>query len=412
MKRKNEAETGTTALCPLCQCHEAEPLLALLCGNFDGSELYSTVRLENCAVCGHVFNELTPEELIGLGHYYDNEYAPANVHAGGIAGDRPGSSDSLTSDRYGNLFAVLAPYMQPGNKILDVGCAMGGFLDFLGQQGFGGLSGVDTTKTYVDAARKKSKYTIKLGSAEALPFGDASFDAIVMEQVLEHLVNPIKAFREAKRTLKENGLLCIGVPDASRYAERRFFDFYWLLLREHIQHFDVEHLEYLGKNNGFELLDYRQTAHAVMSDRMIMPNLTAIFKKSAAIHRGSGTFSGGAALKRGMMDYVNGEKSIRQTTVNTLRGLAESRRPMYIWGIGREFLYLYESAGLKQCAIAGLIDANQFKQKTCSINGMKITGLPPPADENAALLITAVAHTDPILRAARSHGFKGQIITF
>jgi SAM-dependent methyltransferase len=401
--------------CPICHAADTEPIHALACGNFDGSELYPAVNLKNCTACGHVFNELTPDELIGLGHYYDNEYAPANVHAGGLAGDRPGSSDNLTSDRYDNLYSALAPHAQPCHEILDVGCAMGGFLDYLGRKGFGRLSGVDMTKTYVDAAREKNKYTIELGSAEDLPFDDASFDVIVMEQVLEHLVDPIKGFQETRRVLKKNGLFCVGVPDASKYAERRFFDFYWLLLREHIQHFDINHLDFLGRQEGFEMLDYRQTAHAVMSRRMVMPNLTAVFKASDKVDRRIEARSDHGEIKRQMTDYVNGEKSSRRIHKNTMRVLAESRRPVYIWGIGREFLYLYESAGLKRCAIAGLIDSNQFKQKSCSVNGMKISdniGLQPSANEDSALLITAIAHTDPIVRAARSIGFKGEIMTF
>ena len=53
-------------------------------------------------------------------------------------------------------------------------------------------------------------------------------------------------FREAKRVLADDGYLCIGIPDASRYDKMYFFDFFWFLIREHIQHFDIEHLKLLA----------------------------------------------------------------------------------------------------------------------------------------------------------------------
>jgi len=100
---------------------------------------------------------------------------------------------------------------------------MGGFLDYLHVKGIKSLSGIDPTKKYVNYAKQKGNYTIKLGSAESIPFEDNRFDLLVMDQVLEHLLEPRKAFQEAKRVLVDGGLFCIGVPDASRYDKTYFF---------------------------------------------------------------------------------------------------------------------------------------------------------------------------------------------
>jgi SAM-dependent methyltransferase len=399
--------------CPICQALESETIHTLACGNLDNSKLYPTVGLKICLHCGHVFNELSPAESDGLNHYYNVEYAPANLNAKDIKGDRPGSASSLTFDRYEQLYSVLSPHIDAQQEILDVGCAMGGFLDYLRQKGFGRLSGVDMTKTYVEQARINNHYKIKLGNAESLPFSDHTFDVIVMEQVLEHLVNPARAFQEARRVLGKEGVFCIGVPDASRYADFYFFDYYWLLLREHIQHFDVEHLNLIAMQEGFKMLEHRQTVHAVMSERMVMPNLYVIFRVSDSVDTVKIIKPNDCKLRQHMVNYIDKEKSRQLVKNRKIAELSKSRKPVYVWGIGREFLYLYESTGLKHCNIVCLIDANQFKQKSCSVDGMKIVAggdLLRKASVDSVLVITAIAHTDSIKNAAKTLGFKGDIL--
>ena len=48
--------------------------------------------------------------------------------------------------------------------------------------------------------------------AHNLPFRDSSFDFVVLGDVLEHLVNPIKGLSEAVRVCKKGGVVVITVP--------------------------------------------------------------------------------------------------------------------------------------------------------------------------------------------------------
>lgn len=397
--------------CPVCDAPVADPLLDLQCGGIDGSSLYPVVRLMACRSCGHAYNMMTPDELAGLGRYYNDEYAPANLGAADLAGDRPGSSSTLTSQRYAQLWSALAPFVAPDHAVLDVGCALGGFLDTLRGHGLSNLAGVDMTKTYVAAARRRGDHRIELGNAESLPFDDASFDAVVIEQVLEHLVHPLRAFQEARRVLRPDGVLCIGVPDAARYKDLPFFDYYWLLLREHIQHFDARHLALLAARAGFELCDVRHTEHAVMSERMRMPNLCAIFRKRD--HVGASPEPG--MLTDGIAAYLNQEKTRAGQRRLFFAEQARTGRPLIAWGIGREFLWLHAAAGLAECNLVGLVDANPLKQKSWSVGGMPVgdpraTLAVAPAD--AMLLLTAIAHAAPIASAARAFGFDGAVQDF
>lgn len=399
--------------CPICSSADSETIVQIDCGNLDQSTLYPSVIIKHCLPCGHFFNELTTEELVGLDLYYNDEYAPANLGVTDKTGDRPGSAGTLTTQRYDQLYQALSPHINVRQSILDVGCALGGFLDYISNKGFSELAGVDMTQTYVAQARLKNRYRIEIGNAQSLPFGNQTFDVIVMEQVMEHLFSPRNAFQEARRVLKNGGIFCIGVPDAARYADCFFFDFYWLLLREHIQHFDIAHLVLLGNQTGFELLEYQNTVHAIMSDQMLMPNLYAVFRRSESTQASNQTHFDSAGLKQLINNYVMQENNRREVKRQQFEELIQSRQPVYVWGIGREFLYLYASAGLKNCRLAGLIDANPFKQSSCTVCGHKISqaeDLLPGASTDAILIITAIAHTDVIKKSAKAMGFKGRIM--
>ena len=395
--------------CPVCDLPDNGHLLHLNCGNLDHSALYPVVRLTRCDRCGHIYNSLTASEIARLATYYNEDYAPTNLQSVVKTGDLPGSTSKFTRERYQHLFDLLGPYLNADPAILDVGCAAGGFLDFLRDRGFTKLFGIEPTEAYLDRA-KQNGYEVKRGQAEHLDYGNGMFDAVVIEQVLEHLEVPAQAFREAGRVLKPGGTLCIGVPDASRYTDLHYFDFYWLLMREHIQHFTPESLVRLAAQHGFEPIVCQQTALPLMGEAMVMPNLSVSFvlRGHVAEKKDPGTTSDPQNIK----NYVDKELERLEARRSLTQTIRDEQRAVYAWGIGREFLYLYEAAGLKHCNIRGLIDLNPFKQRNVTVGGMKIS--PPDilekAPENSVLIIGAQAYKNDICRRVDALNFAGSIL--
>lgn len=397
--------------CPICNSNETENLLVLNCGNLDNSSLYSSVKVNACKNCGHIYNQLSSVEAEGLVKYYNEEYAPTNIGLTDKTGDRPGSGNENTVDRYDQLYGLIAKYINNNCRVLDAGCAMGGFLDYLSLKGLKNLSGIDPIVKYIEIAKKSGEYNVKVGSVESIPFDDKVFDLMIMDQVMEHLVEPTLAFKEAKRVLAAGGLLCFGVPDAVRYDKNYFFDFFWFLMREHIQHFDLEHLKLAAGQEGFELVDFSRSDTSIMSDKMILPNLNVIFRlvgRGAKLNITNDCFS----LKEEIKRYITNNLKKLSNRREIFSPLIASQKPLYVWGIGREFLYLYASAGLAACNLAGLIDANSYKQQTSLAGGRKIVGVDvlSQAMPDSALIITAVAHTDAIKKKLAEINYSGQII--
>jgi hypothetical protein len=184
-------------------------------------------------------------------------------------------------------------------------------------------------------------------------------------------------------------------------------------MREHIQHFDITHLEMLAEKEGFELITKSKNESPMMSENMILPNLNAIFKLSNNVRKRKATHNP-FTLQRKIKKYIAGENKRLIYKRKIIEQLKQSQKSLYVWGIGREFLYLYEEAGLKHCNIEALIDVNPYKQVQATIDGKPVMGpsVLEKAARDSALLITAFAHQNAIRKALDNMVYRGNIIVF
>ena len=96
---------------------------------------------------------------------------------------------------------------------LDAGCGTGGLLRRLrGWWPQARLRGVDYSAFAVGLARERTGCAVDEGSALALPYGDASFDAITCVDVVYQFEEPAAAYREAARCLRPGGVLVVNEP--------------------------------------------------------------------------------------------------------------------------------------------------------------------------------------------------------
>ncbi len=114
--------------------------------------------------------------------------------------------------RHNLILSFLRPWYRGRRDltILDIGCGTGAMSEKLGE--FGTVVSADFSPHALAYSRRRGLTHLCAGDAMRLPFRDASFDAIVALDLLEHLTDDGAALREFLRVLRPGGRLVASVP--------------------------------------------------------------------------------------------------------------------------------------------------------------------------------------------------------
>ncbi len=120
--------------------------------------------------------------------------------------------------------------LQPGQRVLDVGCGLGATLETINRR----MSGMTLTGLNIDArqlalcrgieATNGNRLSWQEGDACSLPFGAASFERVLCIEAMFHFTSRRAFFAEAARVLRAGGVLVasdILVSPAARELEAR-----------------------------------------------------------------------------------------------------------------------------------------------------------------------------------------------
>jgi SAM-dependent methyltransferase len=123
--------------------------------------------------------------------------------------------DRLTGRATARLVGPLleAAGVQSGTRVLDVACGPGHIAAGAAAKGAKPV-GLDAAEGMVAVARARyAEIEFQRGDAERLPFGDASFDAVVAGFVVNHLPRPERALAEFARVVRPGGRVAVTVWD-------------------------------------------------------------------------------------------------------------------------------------------------------------------------------------------------------
>ncbi len=175
-------------------------------------------HVQRCSACGfeYIAPRPTPQETAGFydigGYYTQGDFGrPPAVPAPGFL-SRLRLHLAWRADRGDPLVDVVSRRLSRAATIVDIGCGDGSQLARLAERGFR-MTGVERDTKSVSLQGEHTQ--VFEGSAEALPaqLARASFDAVTFKQVLEHLVDPVSALRNAAQLLKPGGVMFVEVPN-------------------------------------------------------------------------------------------------------------------------------------------------------------------------------------------------------
>ncbi|MFV0524506.1 MAG: methyltransferase domain-containing protein [Acidimicrobiales bacterium] len=133
-------------------------------------------------------------------------------------GHSPGVLRSHQARTVENSAAYLEPHLQPGQRLLDVGCGPGSITAGLAGR-VADVTAVDNAPAVVaEAVRHAHEQGVgnarfAVGDIYGLDFADGAFDVVHAHQVLQHLTDPVAALVEMRRVCAPGGIVAARDAD-------------------------------------------------------------------------------------------------------------------------------------------------------------------------------------------------------
>lgn len=131
----------------------------------------------------------------------------------------------LFLEKQEECYWFIANYLQEnidkvGTKLLEVGSGLGYLTYSLDKSGYN-IQGVELSSVAVEEATKKFGDLYRCEDALALINDGECFDVILLTEVIEHLINPVKFIQQLKKLLNPGGCILVTTPNKD-YATNKF----------------------------------------------------------------------------------------------------------------------------------------------------------------------------------------------
>lgn len=228
--------------CPVC-FHLNNPLhLEVYDDRYGYPGIFQIVK---CPICNHKFlqGDFTPELLTMLyTDYYPrstfelSRYQPCK--------EAKGFRSWLNGERRSAYC-----WVPEDVRVLDIGCGFGEAL------GYHKARGCDVYAVEVDEnirrVAEKFGYKVHVGLFEPNIYKPGFFDYVTMDQVIEHVADPLAMLRGIAMILKPGGMAILSTPNADGWGAN-LFGRRWINWHApyHIQHFSIKSMKIAAEGAG------------------------------------------------------------------------------------------------------------------------------------------------------------------
>jgi 2-polyprenyl-3-methyl-5-hydroxy-6-metoxy-1,4-benzoquinol methylase len=182
--------------------------------------------------------------------YFNNEYLP------GYGVTAEGYDSAGFAMRYQPLVQEMIQRLGRPGRMLEIGAGAGLFMKEAQNAGWQCV-GTEIMDAAMEFAQRRLGLDVRKQSAEELSFPEASFDAVAMLEVIEHLWEPRRALTAAHAVLRPSGLLVLTTPNYDALS-RLILGTEWAVIspREHLYYFTTKTLDRLLAETGFDRIEH------------------------------------------------------------------------------------------------------------------------------------------------------------
>ncbi len=397
MQNKNTKQLLRT--CPICLNSEGEILHTQSFSLHKEHPLPNSYDIVACSRCGFVFVDSSAHQN-DYNLFYKNfsKYEYSNMEGEGLKNDN--KKIKRTADDISSFIK------DKSTKILDVGCAEGDLLSELKNRGYTNLYGVDPSRSCVSYINNEHKIDANTGGLFSLTsiFNEKEFDCVILTHVLEHIYDLSIAIQNIYSILKDDGILYLEVPDASKYFEYYIVPFHYFDI-EHINHFDEHSLTYLTSMNNFEPIFIGKKEFNI-SERNLYPAVYGFFKKLNKKDNSLKLYPN-FECKEQIKNYI--KKSEKSDVFPEINSLVDSNEEIVVWGAGSYTNRLLKNTNLGNCNIIAFVDSDPNKQGS-QIKNIKI--YPPFILKKCCklIVISSALYSTDIIKQIKKMGLKNDLI--
>jgi SAM-dependent methyltransferase len=227
-----------------------------ICGGVSFTPYHSVHRSEEtfsivtCDCCGHIFVADPPADTAN--HIDINKI------------------DWAFRPRHNQIRRLILSRLKPGQRVLEIGCGRG-------EVGF--LMGKDPVQYQgYEPARGLSDFGIRAGVpiVQQVYKGGARADAIIIDNVLEHVAEPLELIALAAGSLNAGGMMVVITPNVHdiRAISRKWRDRHLWVPPDHINFFSANDIEFIFRSVGLKPQRFKFSPLR-MSDYRFFPRAAA-----------------------------------------------------------------------------------------------------------------------------------------
>ena len=374
-------------------CHHQEFIVP------EGYPLPAAYDVVVCHRCGFVYAD-TPATQRDYDWFYSewSKYDDSTTATGGgVVGDDAARLAATARD-----IAHVLP--SKASSILDAGCATGGLLSALRDQGFSAVAGLDPSPGCAFACRERG-FQAYVGSIAPAPVHLPKFDCIVLSHVLEHVCDVPAFFAATRGLLAPGGYLYIETPDAARYENYLYAPFQEFNT-EHINHFSAQTLSNTARRFGFQPIVTEQKVFQT-SKEIYYPAVFGVFRDSSA--EDGRPVIADRELPARIDAYIRRSAEQMSSINQKLATQLAHHKRIIVWGAGQLAMKLLTLPCLADIKVSAFVDNNPI------LRGKRLAGAPIVSPKEIAgacqpILIATLLHVDEIVTDIRRRGLANPII--